>query len=86
MAANTRIYLVRHKGDTSQPARLVRATHPANALRHVADGAYSVSVASQDDLESLFGAGTRVERVSHGALEMVANSKPPNDRAEARPR
>lgn len=60
--AATRIYLVKPVADGSP--RLVRATHPANALRHVADSAYSVTVATQDDLVSFIAAGVKVEQIS----------------------
>ena len=62
----TRIYVVAPKvAEAGKPAprRLVRATHPANALRHVADGDYSVAVASQDDLEALLSQGAKVETI-----------------------
>lgn len=68
MAAQTRVYLVQPRRADGQPSditerRLVRATHPAHALRHVADGAYSVEVASQDDLIALLDAGIRPEDI-----------------------
>lgn len=63
MPAPTRIYLVKPRGDTTSPGRLVRATHPAHALRHVADGAYSVEVAGQEDLLALVQAGQQVESI-----------------------
>ena len=44
--------------------RLVRATHPAHALRHVADGAYLVTIASQDELVDMVEAGIKPEAVS----------------------
>lgn len=67
----TRIYLVEPRlvnGDTTARApiecrRIVRATHPAHALRHVADGAYIVTVASQDDLVEMLEAGKRPEAI-----------------------
>ena len=57
-----RIYLVADKA-TKKP-RLVRASHPATALRHVADDAFTVKVASQDELVAAFESGTRVENIS----------------------
>lgn len=68
MAAQTRVYIVQPRTEGDQPIptnqrRLVRATHPAHALRHVADGAYLVQVASQDDLIELLDAGVRPEDI-----------------------
>jgi len=66
MAAQ-RIYMVvnaqaRGIAGNEQPARLVRAIHPAQALRHVAEDTLAVAVASQNDLVRLLGAGVRVEQ------------------------
>lgn len=58
----TRIYLVTDKATKKQ--RLVRATHPAPALRHVADDAFTVGVASQDELLKCFEAGVKVEAIA----------------------
>ncbi len=58
----TRIYVVR---DGKNTPRLVRATHPATALRHVAEGTFEVAVATHDDLELLLGGGTKVETITH---------------------
>ena len=55
----TRIYFI-GAGDS---ARLIRATHPGPALAHVAKAAFTVRVATQDDLEALFAAGVKVEAV-----------------------
>lgn len=43
-------------------SRLVRAIHPAQALRHVAEDTLSVTVATQDDLVRLVAAGVQVEQ------------------------
>lgn len=43
--------------------RLVRATHPSHALMHVARDTHQVRVATQDDMEALLLAGTRVEEL-----------------------
>lgn len=73
MAALTRVYLVRSKGATdATPGRLVRASHPAHALRHVADGEYRVEVASQDDLIALLQSGTPVETIAAEQAELPA--------------
>lgn len=65
--ATQRIYMVanaqaRDPAGNEQPARLVRAIHPAQALRHVAEDTLAVAVASQDDLVRLLSAGVRVEQ------------------------
>jgi hypothetical protein len=62
MAAITRIYTVSSRKGGAP--RLVRATHPAHALRHVADGEYTVAVASQDDIVTAYESGTKVENLT----------------------
>jgi len=52
-----RIYAVYHGTD----ARLVRAANRSQALAHVAKTAFNINVASQDDLVTLLGKGTKVE-------------------------
>jgi len=42
--------------------RLVRTSHPNNALRHVAETAFTVRVATQDDLIELLPQGVKVEQ------------------------
>jgi hypothetical protein len=66
----TRIYLVTDKS-TNKP-RLVRAGHPAPALRHVADAAFTVRVASQDDLLKAIEAGVKVESIAAEQQELPA--------------
>jgi hypothetical protein len=68
----TRVYIVKAKTDPSAKPRLVRAAHPANALRHVADGAYSVEVAGQDDLITLLTQGAKVEDIKAEQHELPA--------------
>ncbi len=69
----TRIYLVKPKSaDGKSPRRLVRATHPSHALRHVAEAEYSVAVATHDDLEALLSDGAKVERISGEQQELPA--------------
>jgi len=75
MATPTRIYLVEPKleGDKRAPLpqrRLVRATHPAHALRHVADGAYIVAIASQDELVDMIEAGIKPESIKAEQTEL----------------
>jgi len=62
MATTTRIYTV-SDGNTE---RLVRTTHPSHALMHVATAAYTVRVATQEDLETLLPAGVKVEQAKAG--------------------
>lgn len=75
MAAQTRVYIIEPRRDDGQAIptkdrRLVRATHPAHALRHVADGAYRVQVASQEDLIELLDAGVRPEDIRQEQREL----------------
>lgn len=63
----TRVYLVAEKREDSEAnpvrRRLVRASHQANALRHVAEDVFSVSLATQEDLIALVSDGVQVERI-----------------------
>lgn len=63
--AQTRIYIVAPKVAEGEKVvrRLVRATHPSHALRHVAADQLHVTVASQDDLVELLGRGVAVETI-----------------------
>ena len=74
MATQTRVYIVApRRADSEQTPvvrRLVRAAHPAHALRHVADGEYSVEVASQDDLIALLSDGVKVEDIRQEQHEL----------------
>lgn len=74
MASSTRIYLVAPTRPDCEQApvkrRLVRATHPSHALRHVAADEYSVTVASQDDLVALLGDGVEVESIAQEQQEL----------------
>ena len=54
-----------------EPLRLVRASHAAQALRHVASDTLTVRVASQDDLISAIAAGAKVEEPRAEAPEAV---------------
>lgn len=60
--ATDRIYTVIPKTGDEKP-RLVRATHPATALSHVARQAFDVRVATQNDLEAFFKEGITVESI-----------------------
>jgi hypothetical protein len=54
-----RIYIVGH----GQEIRLIRASHKAQALAHVAKSIINVKVASQDELVTALGRGISVESV-----------------------
>lgn len=71
MAAE-RIYFVRTKPVEGQPTvkRLVRASHPSTALMHVASSTYEVTVATQNDLEAMLGAGVKVEAIKPQQQEL----------------
>ena len=72
--ATTRVYVVVPKVSEDGkpvPRRLVRATHPSNALRHVAADQLQVAVASQEDLISCLRAGVVVESIAHEQTEIV---------------
>lgn len=58
-----RIYRVTPKAEGAEPkeSRLVRAGSQAQALRHVAAETLAVSLASQQDLVELLGAGVKVD-------------------------
>ena len=47
--------------------RLIRATHPSVALRHVAEECFKVDVASQDQIVEACRAGVEVEEARGGA-------------------
>ena len=56
----TRIYIVGY----GQETRLIRATHKAQALSHVAKSMISVKVASQEELVETLKKGASVENAS----------------------
>lgn len=63
--AEKRIYAVTGlNSDKGKVVRLVRASHPAAALRHVVTGSYRVEVAAQETLVALVSAGFRVEELA----------------------
>ena len=62
----SRIYVASDSAGKSE--RLVRATHPGHALRHV----FKVRVASQSDLERLISRGARVEDAINAQPEQSA--------------
>ena len=66
-----RIYRIAPKTEGGA-ARFVRASHPATALRHVADDAFTVRVATQEDLVGAFEAGLKVEAVNAEQTELPA--------------
>jgi hypothetical protein len=59
----TRIYVVRPTSGDTKP-RLIRATHPSNALSYVANSQFTVAVAKPDDLVELLTDGVSVESVA----------------------
>jgi hypothetical protein len=59
----TRIYVVRPTSGDTKP-RLIRATHPSNALSFVANSQFTVAVARPDDLVELLTDGVSVESVA----------------------
>lgn len=62
-----RVYLIAPKASTDEkaaPSRLVRATHPGVALRHVAEDQFTVRVATQDDLISCIESKIGVENAT----------------------
>jgi hypothetical protein len=62
MSTPTRIYLVAGTDPVAPvPDRLVRAANPSQALRHVAQSKYVVTVASQDDLVNALTTAVVVE-------------------------
>lgn len=60
MSDSTRIYSV--TDNATKKARLVDAGNPAQAVRHVAVKAYSVSVATPKEVAALVANGVAVER------------------------
>lgn len=65
-----RIYLV----TIGKSDRLVRATHPATALMHVARNIAKVRVASQDDLVQCLADGIQVETVKAEQMQLNPSS------------
>ena len=75
MATASRIYVVSPKvveAGKPEARRLVRATHPANALRHVAADQLQVCVASQDDLVALLAKGASIETIAAEQQQLPA--------------
>lgn len=66
----TRIYCVKSTAEGAKP-RLVRATHPSTALRHVAEAVYTVDVATQDELVDLLAAGSVIEQIKHEQQQLT---------------
>jgi len=60
MSTSTRIYIITQ----AEKWRLVRASHPSQALMHVAKDLLTVRVASQDDIVAALTLGVKVEDVS----------------------
>lgn len=68
MAAQTRIYTI--CDNSTGVSRLVRASHPSHALMHVARGAFSVRVSTQEDLTDLLPGGVQVETIKAEQAEL----------------
>jgi hypothetical protein len=70
MATAARIYSVAGKDGK---ARLIEATHPSHALRHVAADTFTVKVPTQRELVDLLRKGVNVEAVKHEQQELPTN-------------
>lgn len=57
----TRIYMVSNKADATH--RLVRASNPSQAMRHVASNMFDVKAATANAVAQLMGAGVKLEDV-----------------------
>ena len=68
MKAVTRPYAVIEKATGKM--RLIEATHPANALRLVAETSFSVAVATTADVASIYEAGGKIERLKSEQLHL----------------
>lgn len=58
MATQTRIYLVTDHADGG--SFLVRAPHPAQAVRRITSNRYQASVATQEEIVEMFAIGAKV--------------------------
>jgi hypothetical protein len=67
MTTQTRIYSVTDKAGNT---RLVEASHPAHAMRHVAADTFTVKVTPQRELVDLLRKGVTVESVAHEQQEL----------------
>jgi hypothetical protein len=67
----SRVYVVK---DGKNHARLVEATHPSNALRHVAEDVFEVAIPTQSELIALTKAGVEVEQI--GAEQQKLEAQP----------
>lgn len=67
MAQQQRVYIVTEEGN--ERVRLVRASTPAQAIRHVVKSVFSANVASQDALIDALGKGETVENAAEDASE-----------------
>lgn len=63
--SNSRIYLV--SDDDTGKKRLIRASHPSQAVGHAARDRFHASVASQDDLVHLVATGVSVEDIKESS-------------------
>jgi hypothetical protein len=77
----TRIYKVTSKVEGVKP-RLIRATHPSNALSYVANSQFTVAVAKPDDLVELLKVAARASASrtkTQPACSPAAKSRPTPD-------
>lgn len=70
MASITRIYTVTNKATGAR--RLVDASHPSTAIRHVAASAFDVEVASAKDVATYMSSGIKVETVGEEQVQLPA--------------
>jgi len=74
-----RIYTVRDEDAPDALPRLVRATHPTHARRHVLRRPLVVEIASQEDLVAAISAGVKVEDAGQQQEPAAAPPMPPAD-------
>ena len=72
MATQTRIYAIQAKDAAGNFVnyRLVRASHPSHALRHVAADSFACRVATQDDLIHGLSHGQQIETLKAEQQEL----------------
>lgn len=77
MATQQRIYLV---GTPDGKTRLIKAALRQQALSHVANSTFNISVATQDELVAQITAGTKVEQYrAPEQQELIEDSESPGN-------
>lgn len=71
MPAPTRLYIVTDKEGGAE--RLVDASHPSHAVKHVADQRFAVRVASGHDVARMVAAGVKVEATKPEQLPITTD-------------